>query len=198
MSTVNKDEGFVLGSDGCGVIVKVGEGLDSALVGKKVSFLGGGWSRFAVKDYEYVVFFPDDFDLKHGANTYVNPFTVTAMVDFAQKHGAKAVILMAASSALAKQMIKLCQKEGLETINIVRKQEHVTDLFNTLGVKYVFNSESPTFTSNLQTAIDETLASVLFECVGGDLAGEIFKMMPSKSVMVVYGNLSKQKNTFEP
>ena len=123
MSHVNKDEGFVLGCDGCGVILAVGEGVDAFNVGKKVAFLGGGWSRYAVKDYEYVVFFADDFDLKQGANTYVNPFTATAMLDFAKKHGAQTVIQLAASSALAKQAYRLFKKEGLETINIVRKDD---------------------------------------------------------------------------
>lgn len=104
-----KNEGFVLGCDGCGVVEAVGEGVDAEKwIGKKVAFLGGGWARYAVKDVEYLVTFSDDFDLKKGANTYVNPFTVTAMLDIAQKNGAKAVILLAASSALAKQMIRLC------------------------------------------------------------------------------------------
>ena len=43
-----------------------------------------------------------------------------------------------------------------------------------------------------------TKPTVIFECVGGDLAGNIFLKMPAKSIMVVYGNLSKQKTTFEP
>lgn len=93
MSKVNKDKGFVLGCDGCGIITQVGEDVDASLVGKKAAFLGGGWSRYAVKDLEYTVIFNhDDFDLKQGANTYVNPFTVTAMLDFSKKNGAKAVI----------------------------------------------------------------------------------------------------------
>jgi NADPH:quinone reductase-like Zn-dependent oxidoreductase len=102
------NEGFTLGCDGCGIVEAVGEGVDGTQwVGKKVAFLGGGWARYAVKDVGYLVKFADDFDLKNGANTYVNPFTVTAMLDIAQKRGAKAVILLAASSALAKQFIRL-------------------------------------------------------------------------------------------
>ncbi len=46
--------------------------------------------------------------------------------------------------------------------------------------------------------IDELGPTVLFECVGGDLAGDLFRLMPAKSIMVVYGNLTKQKTTFEP
>ena len=64
MGKINKDEGFILGCDGCGVIEKVGEGVEQALVGKKVAFLGGGWARYAVKEVDYLVFLKDDFDLK--------------------------------------------------------------------------------------------------------------------------------------
>jgi NADPH:quinone reductase len=64
------------------------------------------------------------------------------MLDFAQKHGSKCIVLMAASSALAKMMIRLAQENGIETLNIVRKDEHVVDLKNNYGAKFVFNNES--------------------------------------------------------
>lgn len=38
---------------------------------------------------------------------------------------------------------------------------------------------------------------MLFECVGGDLCGKVFKLMPPKSTMVVYGNLTRKDPTFE-
>ena len=123
MANVNKDEGFVLGCDGCGIVEAVGEGVDSSLVGKKAAFLGGGWATYAVKDAEFIVPFSDDLDLRQGANTYVNPFTVTAMLDFAIKHQATGVVLLAASSALSKMMIRLCQERGISTLNIVRKDD---------------------------------------------------------------------------
>ena len=93
-----QEEGFILGCDGCGVVEAVGEGVSESLIGKKVAFLGGAWTNYTVKEADYLVQFPDSFDLKLAANTYVNPFTVTAMLDFSQKHGAKTVILTAASS----------------------------------------------------------------------------------------------------
>ncbi len=108
MHNVNKDDGFVLGCDGCGIVTKAGEGVDQTWIGKKVAFLGNGWSNFVCKSVDFVVEFDAEFNLKHGANTYVNPFTVTAMLDYAQKLDAKAVVLMAASSALSKMMIRLC------------------------------------------------------------------------------------------
>ncbi|MFN9905637.1 MAG: hypothetical protein ACK56F_05845 [bacterium] len=83
--------------------------------------------------------FSSDFDLRKGANTYVNPFTVTAMLDFALKNEAKSVILMAASSQLAKMMIRICQTRGIETVNIVRKADQVKDLKENYNAKWVLN-----------------------------------------------------------
>lgn len=98
---------------------------------------------------------------------------------------------MAASSALAKMMIRLAQVYGLETLNIVRKDDHIVDLKNNYGANYVFNSESSSFSDELKEAIEKTQPTVIFECVGGDQAGHILNLMPEKSTMVIYGNLSK-------
>jgi NADPH2:quinone reductase len=81
MYLANKDEGFTLGCDGCGIIEAVGEEVDSSIIGKKVAFVGGGYSKYTVKDVSYLVFFNNDFDLRKGANAYVNPLTVAAMFD---------------------------------------------------------------------------------------------------------------------
>ena len=88
--------------------MKVGEDVDPSLINKNVSFLGGGWSRYTVKEAAYLLVYEDAFDLKNGANAYVNPLTACAMLDFAQKHGAKSILILAASSSLAKQLIRLC------------------------------------------------------------------------------------------
>jgi NADPH:quinone reductase-like Zn-dependent oxidoreductase len=82
-SIVNKDEGFTLGCDGCGVIESVGEEVDSSIIGKKVAFFGGAYSKYTVKDVQYLVFFNPDFDLTKAANAYVNPLTVAGMFDIA-------------------------------------------------------------------------------------------------------------------
>jgi NADPH:quinone reductase-like Zn-dependent oxidoreductase len=79
------------------------------------------------------------------ANAYVNPFTVTAMDDLREKQGAKAVVLLAASSALSKMMIKLCRSKSVEVVCIVRRPEQVSDLQDNYGVKWALNSEAPGF-----------------------------------------------------
>ena len=78
-----KTEGYVLGCDGCGIVTSVGESVDESWIGRKVSFAGSGWSNYVCKPVDYLIVFQSDFDLKKGANAYVNPVTVAAMFDYA-------------------------------------------------------------------------------------------------------------------
>ena len=50
---------------------------------------------------------------------------------------------------------KVCIKEGVALVNIVRKQEQV-DLLTKLGAKYVVNSSSESFKKDLYKEIDAT------------------------------------------
>jgi NADPH:quinone reductase-like Zn-dependent oxidoreductase len=57
MYKVNSNNGFVLGCDGCGIVTQVGVGVEEAWVGKKVSFMGNGWSNYVCKPVGFIVEF---------------------------------------------------------------------------------------------------------------------------------------------
>eukprot|EP01036_Dinobryon_divergens_P003567 gene3567-4717_t len=72
---------------------------------------------------------------------------------------------------------KICQKDGIALVNIVRKQEQ-EDLLRGLGAKYVCNATSPTFLEDLTQALVETGATLAFDATGGGkLAGQILGCM---------------------
>ena len=77
-----KIEGFTLGCDGCGIVVDIGEGVSDDYKGKKVAFVGDGWSRYCEKDPSMCMILDDDLDLVAAANAFINPLTVAAMVDY--------------------------------------------------------------------------------------------------------------------
>jgi NADPH:quinone reductase-like Zn-dependent oxidoreductase len=97
------------------------------LIGKKVAFGYNAWGTHSVKneEKELVLFLDDSVDLAKAANAIVNPLTVCALVDAAKKLNTKAVISLAASSQLSKQLYKLGKKEGIEVIGIVRKDKQI-------------------------------------------------------------------------
>jgi NADPH:quinone reductase-like Zn-dependent oxidoreductase len=69
---------FVLGFEGSGVIIKVGEDVSQDLVGKKVAFTDKAYARYAISDLKRSNFLSDDFDLSKAANLIVNPLTAVS------------------------------------------------------------------------------------------------------------------------
>jgi NADPH:quinone reductase-like Zn-dependent oxidoreductase len=77
------------------------------------------------------------------------------MVETMRMEGHTALVHKAAASSLGIMLNKVCIKEGVALVNIVRKQEQV-DLLTKLGAKFVVNSSSESFKKDLSKAIDAT------------------------------------------
>ena len=75
---LRKEEGFVLGGEGSGIVVKVGDEKYNGLLNKKVSFLGGAYAEYAIYKAHFLIVLDDSTDVKQGANAFINPVTVIA------------------------------------------------------------------------------------------------------------------------
>jgi NADPH2:quinone reductase len=72
---------------------------------------------------------------------------------------------------------KICIKDSVGLVNIVRKQEHA-DVLKKIDATHVCNSSSPTFMDDLIEALVVTGATVAFDAIGGGtLAGQILTAM---------------------
>lgn len=60
----------------------------------------------------------------------------------------------------------LCLKDDVPLVNIVRKREQ-EELLRSLGAVHVCNSESPSFSSDLVSALEATRATLAFDATGG-------------------------------
>ena len=78
----------------------------------------------------------------------------------------------AAASNLGQMLIKICQEDGLDLVNIVRKAEHI-DLLKGIGAEHVVNSSDDDYMPQLRAAIAATGAYLGFDPIGdhADVAG---------------------------
>jgi NADPH2:quinone reductase len=112
-----------------------------------------------------------------GASCFVNPLTALGMVATMRAEGHKALVHTAAASNLGQMLHKICLKDSVGLVNIVRRQEHV-DLLKKLGAAHVCNSSAPTFMEDLTEALVATGATVAFDAIGGGtIAGQILTAM---------------------
>eukprot|EP00356_Strombidium_inclinatum_P003018 CAMPEP_0170494868 /NCGR_PEP_ID=MMETSP0208-20121228/14884_1 /TAXON_ID=197538 /ORGANISM="Strombidium inclinatum, Strain S3" /LENGTH=190 /DNA_ID=CAMNT_0010770979 /DNA_START=478 /DNA_END=1047 /DNA_ORIENTATION=- len=86
---------------------------------------------------------------------------------------------------------KLCEKEGILLINVVRRDEQVRILTEEYGQKYVLNQTDPDFKDKLKALTKELGVQVMLECIGGKFTAELLHCLPDKSTCVLYGSMDE-------
>jgi NADPH2:quinone reductase len=171
------DQSMVVGNEGAGIVVKAGANAQ-ALLGKTVAALGGGmFSQYRVVKAAACLVLPDGTKPAEGASCFVNPLTALSMVENMRRENHTALVHTAAASNLGQMLNKICLKDGVPLVNIVRSAEQATTLRN-IGAKYVCDSTSPNFMAELTDAVAATGATLAFDAVGGGkLANQILICM---------------------
>ena len=173
------DQSMPVGNEGAGVVVKAGSSpAAQALLGKTVAAIGGAmYSQYRVFPAAQCLELPAGTTPAEGASCFVNPLTSLSMVETMRLEGHKALVHTAAASNLGQMLNKICQKDGIDLVNIVRKPEQEA-LLRGIGAKYVCNATSPTFLEDLTQALVDTGATLAFDATGGGkLAGQILGCM---------------------
>lgn len=173
------DQSMTVGNEGAGVVVKAGSSAAAqALLGKTVAAIGGAmYSQYRAVAAAQCLELPAGTPPAEGASCFVNPLTSLGMVETMRREGHKALVHTAAASNLGQMLNKICQKDGIALVNIVRKPEQEA-LLRGIGAKYVCNASSPTFLEDLTQALVETGATLAFDATGGGkLAGQILGCM---------------------
>jgi len=168
-----------VGNEGAGVVVAAGKSAEAqALIGKTVGVLGGGmYSQYRTVPAMMCLPLQEGTTAKEGASCFVNPLTSLGMVETMRMEGHKALVHTAAASNLGQMLNKICIADGVELVNIVRKQEQV-DILKALGAKYICNSSDESFMADLTDAIHATGATLAFDATGGgELASQILTAM---------------------
>lgn len=173
------DESMPVGNEGAGTVVKTGSSdAAKALLGKTVAMIGGAmYAQFRTMKARDCLVLPAGATAADGASCFVNPLTSLGMVETMRREGHKALVHTAAASNLGQMLNKICIKDGVALVNIVRNAEQAA-LLRGIGAKYICDSAAPTFMDDLTQALVETGATLAFDAIGGGkLAGQILTCM---------------------
>jgi NADPH:quinone reductase len=173
------EQSLPVGNEAAGVVVQAGASPTAqALMGKTVAILGGAmYAQYRCIKAVQCLVLPPGTTPAEGADCFVNPLTALGMVETMRREGHKALVHTAAASNLGQMLNKICIKDKVDLVNIVRRPEHV-DLLKRIGAAYVCSSASPQFMDDLVEALAASGATVAFDAIGGGrLAGQILGAM---------------------
>ena len=135
------------------------------------------YTQYRVVDASACLVLPEGTTARDGASSFVNPLTALGMVETMRREGHSGLVHTAAASNLGQMLVKLCQKDGVPLVNIVRKPDQ-EELLRSLGAVHVCNSGSPSFSRDLVEALKATSATLAFDATGGGtLASQILSGM---------------------
>jgi NADPH:quinone reductase-like Zn-dependent oxidoreductase len=173
------DESMPVGNEGAGTVIKAGSSeAAQALMGKTVSMIGGAmYAQYRVLKASDCQPLPAGTTAAEGASWFVNPLTALGMTETMKREGHTALVHTAAASNLGQMLNKICLKDGIGLVNIVRSPAQAK-ILKDIGAKHVVDSTAPTFLDDLTQALVETGATIAFDAIGGGkLPGQILTAM---------------------
>jgi NADPH:quinone reductase-like Zn-dependent oxidoreductase len=172
-------ESMPVGNEGGGTVIAAGDSpAAQALIGKTVGALGGAmYGQYRTLRLSDVVVLGDGATAEQGASCFVNPLTALGMTETMKLEGHTALVHTAAASNLGQMLNKICLKDGIALVNIVRSAEQAA-LLKGLGAAHVVDSSQDGFMDALVDALVATGATIAFDAIGGGkLAGQILTAM---------------------
>ncbi|WP_409434034.1 zinc-binding dehydrogenase [Litorimonas sp. RW-G-Af-16] len=189
-----------VGNEGAGEVVAAGESdAAQALIGKTVAAMGGAmYGEYRCVNVQMVLPLMPGCTAKDGASSFVNPLTALCFPETMRSEGHTALVHTAAASNLGQMLNRICQADGIDLVNIVRKPEQVK-LLKDMGAKYIVNSSDDDFMAQLTDAIHATGATLAFDATGGgSLASDILSAMEAAAARTpgaysIYGSIKHKQ-----
>ena len=195
------------GYEGVGVVEASGGGLlGKLLVGKRVALLNGtngNWQERTTTLAKQAVPLPKSLPNEQGATFFVNPTSAFAMTRrvLAVPSG-EWLLQTAAASELGKMVIRLGQRFGFKTLNVVRRVEQAEALKSLGADAVVVFDPARQSVDELQNEVHRVTGkrSVRFaiDPVGGATGSAVVKCLSPGGRMLVYGTLSPEPLSFSP
>ncbi len=161
------DKALPVGNEGAGTVIDAGEGAET-LLGRIVAFratTGTFATHQLVRAVDCIVL-PDGVSARAAAGAFINPLTALGMVETMRREGHSALVHTAAASNVGQMLNRLCLRDRVPLVNIVRSSEQV-ELLRGQGAVYALNSTSADFREALEVALRETGATLAFDAIGG-------------------------------
>lgn len=189
------------GFEGVG-IVESGSGLLARRVlGRRVAVLNtgnGNWKEHVVIPARQAVPVPKELSDEQAATFFVNPATALVLTRYVYQVPADSWLLQtAAGSTLGRMIIRLGQRFGFRTLNIVRRGEQTEELLRMGGTAAIATNDEP-LTERVAELTNGKGVPYALDAVGGSTGSEVVRVLAPGGRLIVYGTLAGEPLSVDP
>src|SRR5437667_9337484 len=178
-----------VGAEGVGRVAKIGSKVDIALQGKRVLILPtyeqGTWADQVVVPVRNIVPMSDEADSLQLSMIGINPATAYLLLNrYVSLMPGDWIGQTAANAAMGQYIIALAKLAGVNTLNVVRREETVEQVRQFGGDRVVLNGDD--LQKDIERALDGRVLSLVLDTVGGTPVGELAKAVKTGGSVVGY------------
>jgi len=180
--------GAIGGSEALGMVEAVGDGVDAAMVGKRVSIAGvhGTWAEYFIAPADGVLPLPDMISDTAGAQLIAMPFSAISLLETLKAKKGDWIIQTAANGAVGKIMVTLAKARGINLLNLVRREEAVKELTD-MGIENVLSTSDANWQKKARDIVGTAGAVSAIDSVGGDVSADLVELLGLDGELVVFG-----------
>ena len=192
----------LIGYEGVGTIVAVGDGVADYAVGQRICVLPmisqgdyGIWADEAIVPTRIILPAPDGMDPATAAAIWMQYLTAYAVYEVAEVGPNDAVIIPAASSSVGLAAIQLCNWAGAIPIAATRTSAKAGAL-KAHGAAHVIATEEEDLVERVMEITHGKGARCAFDPVSGPYVDTLAKALEPRGILFVYGGLSGQPTPY--
>ena len=199
---VKKPRGTIAGFEGSGRVVTSGGGaIGRFLLGKEVACAAGEgdgtWAEYACVSAQQCAPLKRGTDVRQASMLLTNPLTAIVLLETAKRAGHRAFVQNAAAGALGKMLVRLCKREGLPMVNVVRRADQAAAL-RAIGAEHVIVMSEDGAERELNRTCEQLDVRFAFDAVAGEATDQLVRAIGREGRVLVYGMLSGERCQIDP
>lgn len=188
----------VPGAECVGEVVAVGSSVQHISVGDLVINLDReNWTQRRLVKANRIIVLPREIDVAQAAMIRINPPTAHLLLSEVVKlNRGDWIIQNAANSAVGRMIITFAKERGINTVNVVRRDEVREQLLG-LGVN-VCLTDSEDLASSVKELTNNASIALGIDAVAGSATNRIASCVADGGVVCTYGSVSRESIVLSP
>jgi NADPH:quinone reductase-like Zn-dependent oxidoreductase len=193
----------ILGIDGVGVVEAVGANVNTATgvaPGTRVIFFGarGTWAERTVAPATAMTPVPDDIDDAVACQLAWNGLTALTLLRAAEQAAGEAgaaspLLLSAATSSVARNIIALATMKGRKVIGLVRREAEAAALAGQFDGLQVIGTDRSDWPAAVSSAAGNPV-QVALDPIGGEMMPKLLGLLAPGGTLITYGALEPRSS----
>lgn len=179
------------GSEAVGTVEAAGEGVDGALVGRRVAVAGvhGTWAESFLAKAGGVMPVPDEIPDGAAAQLIAMPFSAITLLESLGAKPGEWIAQNAANGAVGRMLAVLAEARGVHIVSLVRRDEGVAEM-EAAGIRNAVSTANEGWKDRVRALTGGQPIRAGVESVGGQAAADLADILGEGGTLVCFGSMT--------